>query len=52
MLKKIAAFSILLGFAYFAQQALADHIVSDGIGGFYTPDGHVVSDGIGGYYTP
>ena len=28
------------------------HIMSDGNGGFYTPDGHVMSDGNGGFYTP
>ena len=30
----------------------ADHIMSDGFGGYYTPDGHITSDGFGGYYTP
>ena len=32
--------------------AHADHIRSDGMGGYYTPDGHIRSDGMGGYYTP
>ena len=31
--------------------AHADHIMSDGMGGFYTPDGHAMSDGNGGLYT-
>ena len=31
--------------------AHADHIRSDGNGGFYTTDEHVRSDGMGGFYT-
>ncbi|MEI6376797.1 MAG: hypothetical protein WCO97_06340, partial [bacterium] len=30
---------------------LADHISSDGSGGYWTPCGHVNSDGSGGYWT-
>lgn len=30
---------------------LADHISSDGSGGYWTPCGHVSSDGSGGYWT-
>ena len=30
----------------------AEHIRSDGMGGYYTPNGHIRSDGMGGYYTP
>ena len=30
----------------------AEHISSDGRGGFYTDEGHVSSDGRGGYYLP
>ena len=30
----------------------AEHIRSDGMGGYYTPDGHIRSDGMGGYYMP
>lgn len=30
--------------------AFAEHIRSDGMGGFYTDRGHVRSDGMGGYY--
>ena len=33
-------------------QACAEHIRSDGMGGFYTDQGHVRSDGMGGYYHP
>ena len=29
---------------------LADHISSDGSGGYWTPCGHVSSDGSGGYW--
>lgn len=30
----------------------AEHIRSDGFGGFYTDEGHVRDDGFGGYYLP
>lgn len=30
----------------------AEHIRSDGFGGFYTDEGHVRDDGFGGYYMP
>ena len=31
--------------------AFAEHIRSDGMGGFYTDNDHIRSDGMGGYYT-
>lgn len=34
-----------------SSQASAEHMRSDGRGGYYTHDGHIRSDGRGGFYT-
>ena len=52
-LARIAAITVLTGFLSFGPNALADHVASDGYGGYILPDGsHMASDGYGGYIMP
>lgn len=39
-------------FLLLSAQASAEHVLPDGMGGYYTNDGHVMSDGMGGFYHP
>lgn len=48
---KILAVALAIGTLAFSTQAFAEHIRSDGRGGFYTRHDHIRSDGRGGFYT-
>ena len=40
----------LIIFLLLISNSFAEHILSDGMGGFYTNEGHYMSDGVGGLY--
>ncbi|MDY6247752.1 MAG: hypothetical protein SPL83_11005 [Succinivibrio sp.] len=48
---KLLKVAILITSCCLSFNVFAEHIRSDGFGGYYMPDGsHVRSDGFGGYY--
>jgi hypothetical protein len=50
---RIFVLVLLLVFVSRLAFAAGDHILSDGMGGYFTPDGgHIQSDGRGGYFAP
>lgn len=47
---KLLKVAILITSFCLSFNVFAEHIRSDGFGGFHTNEGHVRSDGFGGYY--